>query len=169
MIEANDLLALKSLNEGSDMSSFEGFMVADKNSRHPSGTSIAAITIGSAALLAGIGAWVFGGVYANQGARGNARLIEANQMHTNQMLTLLAANQNNDRAERVAYQNAANKTVVDIVSGATATSSSNSASNAYAQAEAQIVSNALTGASQLCPKPVTIYSAPQPCDCPCRG
>lgn len=61
---AEDLMAMKAMSDGTDMSSYEHFMVAEKTAKRPSGTSIAAITIGSAALLTGIGAWIFGGVYA---------------------------------------------------------------------------------------------------------
>lgn len=70
-MDANDLMALKAMSDGTDMSSYEHFMVAEKSAHRPSGTSIASITIGSDALLTGIGAWIFGGVYANAKAKGD--------------------------------------------------------------------------------------------------
>ena len=170
---AEEIMAMKAMSDGTDMSSYEHFMVAEKSARRPSGTSIAAITIGSAALLAGIGAWVFGGVYANAKACGNAQLIGANQAHTQQMLTLLATNAANERAERVNQLNLSNKTIVDIISGATSLAGANASSAALAQAEASLLTQSLLGNMNQCPQKVSLYSAPQPCGCPvscgCNG
>lgn len=159
---AEDIMAMKAMSDGTDMSSYEHFKIANDSAKRPSGTSIAAITIGSAALLTGIGAWIFGGVYAAQGAKASQRDID-------RLAQLAIA----ERAERVNYQGAVNKTIIDISSGALAGATSaalagaNSSSNAYSQAEAQIVADRLTGRSQLCPTPVSLYSSPQPCGCPC--
>ena len=64
---AEDLMAMKAMSDGTDMSSYEHFMVAEKTAKRPSGTSIAAITIGSAALLTGIGAWIFCALWPHYG------------------------------------------------------------------------------------------------------
>ena len=106
---AEDIMAMKAMSEGTDMSSYEHFKIANDSAKRPSGTSIAAITIGSAALLTGIGAWIFGGVYAAQGAKASQRDID-------RLAQLAIA----ERAERVNYQGAVNKTIIDISSGALA-------------------------------------------------
>ena len=113
-MESSDVLMMKSLIDRDGMSDYEQSMLAHKQSCRPNGTSVAAITIGGAALLAAVGAWVFGGVYANAKACGNAQLIGANQAHTQQMLTLLASNAANERSERINQLNLSNKTIVDI-------------------------------------------------------
>ena len=169
-MESSDVLMMKSLIDRDGMSDYEQSMLAHKQSCRPNGTSVAAITIGSAALLAAVGAWVFGGVYANAKACGNAQLIGANQAHTQQMLTLLAGNAANERAERINQLNLSNKTIVDIISGATASASSAS----WAQAEAQIVGNVLSGGYSKCPSEVTLVAkqncgCPASCGCGCNG
>ena len=165
-MESSDVLMMKSLIDRDGMSDYEQSMLAHKQSCRPNGTSVAAITIGGAALLAAVGAWVFGGVYANAKACGNAQLIGANQAHTQQMLTLLAGNAANERAERINQLNLSNKTIVDIISGATSLAGANASSAALAQAEATLLSSALMG-NVSCPQKVSLYSAPQPCPCPC--
>lgn len=165
-MESSDVLMMKSLIDRDGMSDYEQSMLAHKQSCRPNGTSVAAITIGSAALLAAVGAWVFGGVYANAKACGNAQLIGANQAHTQQMLTLLASNAANERSERINQLNLSNKTIVDIISGATSLAGANASSAALAQAEATLLSSALMG-NISCPQKVSLYSAPQPCPCPC--
>ena len=59
--------------------------------------------------------------------------------------------------------------MVDVRTGAQA----NAFSSAFANAESQIVADALTGRSQICPQAVSLYSAPVPCQCPtscgCNG
>ena len=168
-MESSDILMVKSLFEKDSMSDYEQSMLSHKQGNRPNGTSVAAITIGSAALLVGIGAWVFGGVYANAKACGNAQLISANQAHANQMLALLATNAANERAERMNQLNLSNRTIVDIVSGATSIASSQANSSALAQAEATLLTQSLLGNINQCPQKVSLYSAPQPCPCPCNG
>ena len=154
---AEDLMAMKAMSANTDMSSYEHFMMAEKTAKRPSGTSIAAITIGSAALLTGIGAWIFGGVYAAQGSKANQRDID-------RLAQLAIA----ERAERV-NQQPRMIDYVNVQTGATANALAGAGASAYAQAEAQIVADRLTGRSQMCPQPVALYSAPQPCGCPCNG
>lgn len=171
-MESSDILMMKSLIDKDGMSDYEQSMLSHKQGCRPNGTSVAAITIGSAALLAAIGAWVFAPVYANAKACGNAQLIGANQAHTQQMLTLLATNAASERAERINQLNLSNKTIVDIISGATSLAGANASSAALAQAEATLLSSALMG-NVSCPQKVSLYSAPQPCGCPvscgCNG
>lgn len=136
------------------MSPYEQVKIAEMAGRKANGATITAIVLAGGALVAGVGAWIFSGVYTSARAKGNERALD-------QLSTLLLAEHN----ERV---NQAPRLVdyVNVQTGAYAGAGANSAANAFSQAEAQIVANALTGRSQLCPQPVSIYSAPQPCGCP---
>lgn len=166
-MDTNDLMALKALTEKSDMSSYEQAMLIEKASRRPSNAALWGVGLGVFGGVAAIGAWIFGGTYANARARGNCDLINAYANHSQQMENLLASHFANERQERVSNQAAVNKTIIDITSGALAGSASNS--SAWANAESQIVANALTGVTSRCPTPVSLYSAPQPCACPNSG
>ena len=63
-----DLMALKSMG-GEGMTPYEQYMVGYKQSKRPSGVAVAGLTVGVVGAVAGISAWVFGGMYAN--AKGN--------------------------------------------------------------------------------------------------
>ena len=142
------------------------------------GIGLAAGLGGGALLLAIAAAW---GV--NQASKARARAAEQTATMLDNNLTrmsnlLVAENQSREAAvlaERTSRENWQNlhapttTQYVDIRTGAFA--GATSASSALAQAEAQIVSNALTGRMQTCPTPVALYSAPQPCGCPgsCNG
>ena len=150
---------------------------------HHQKNGMAATAIGLGAGLGGaalIAAFVVGwGV--NQASKARARAAENSVNLVNSNLNQLANLQisetqnrmamvNAERASRETWQNYHAPTTtqyVDVRSGAF----SGAGSNALAQAEAQIVSNALTGRMQTCPTPVALYSAPQPCGCPgtCAG
>ena len=73
---AEELMTIANMGKGTDMSSYEHFMMAEKSARRPSGVGIAGLAIGSTALLAAVGAWIFGGVYANSQSKGNQRAID---------------------------------------------------------------------------------------------
>ncbi len=91
---AEELMTIANMGKGTDMSSYEHFMMAEKSARRPSGVGIAGLAIGSTALLAAVGAWIFGGVYANSQSKGNQRAID-----------ILATTALAERAERVNHQN----------------------------------------------------------------
>ena len=135
------------------------------NATATTGVALAAGLGGGALLLAIAAAW---GVNQASKARSRAaeNLANANMAYINQISALVISEKNS----RETWQNANAPTIrqyVDVQAGAFA----GAGSNALAQAEAQIVSNALTGRMQTCPTPVALYSAPQPCGCPgsCNG
>ena len=78
--------------------------MAEKSARRPSGVGIAGLAIGSTALLAAVGAWIFGGVYANSQSKGNQRAID-----------ILATTALAERAERVNHQNNQTPNNLDII------------------------------------------------------
>lgn len=149
-----------------------------RNGMAATGIGLAAGLGGGALLLAIAGIW---GV--NQASKARAKGAEqANTLLAGSMNTLanmtIAEKQSRESAiaaERVSretwqnYHAPSTTQYVDVRTGAFA----GAGSNALAQAEAQIVSNALTGVTQRCPMPVSLYSAPQPCACPnscgCNG
>jgi hypothetical protein len=147
---------------------------------HRRGSGMAATGIGLGAGLGGaalIGALVIGwGI--NQASKARAKAAEqANNLLSNNMNQLvqmsIAEKQSretaiyNERASRETWQNYhAPSTVqyVDVRSGAGAFAGAGS--NAWAQAEANLVSGALTGQYARCPQEVTLVSKR---NCPCPG
>lgn len=189
-MDLNDFMTMKALSGGSDHSSYETYMIAEKQSRRPSTVAVTGLALGSIGLIAGIGAWVFGGVYAN--AKGNqakeaanTAFALANANHTN-TLALIQQQQTNTNAtidrlinaihreadQRIACDVTLTNTVTDSVSGSqqgtlTAQQAAElAASQATQQVMQQTFTDAVTGRSSLNPTPVTIYSAPSPCGCP---
>lgn len=191
-LDANDLMTLKAMGGNkSDHSSFETYMIADRQSRRPSATAVTGLTLGAVGLLAGVGAWVFGGVFAN--AKGNqareaanTAYTLANANHTN-TLALMNQQQVNTNATidrlitaiqretdaRAGGDQTITQTITDTLSG-----SQSSALTAQQQSEMSslqnlqntLLSDAVTGRSSLNPTPVSLYSSPQPCGCPgCNG
>lgn len=167
---AEELMTIAQMGKGTDMSSYEHFAVAEKSARRPSGVGIAGLAIGSTALLVGIGAWIFGGVYAAQGAKANQRSID-----------ILANTALAERAERINTQNYQTPNNLDIIriitnaqsgAGAGAGAGANALANAEAAALAAILSgNGNSRNGQVCPQPVALYQPAMPCSCPgsCNG
>lgn len=195
-LEMQDLMALKSMGNEGGMTPYEQYMVGYKQSKRPSGVAIAGLTVGVVGAVAGVSAWVFGGMYgsakanqAKEAAIGAKELANAqyqaalqlmNQQNQNtqanfdRLISTVAA----ERAERIAGDVTLTNTVNDSVSGSqqgtlTAQQAAElAASQATQQIMTQTFSDAVTGRSSLNPTPVNIYSAPQPCGCPgcgCNG
>ena len=130
--------------------------------------------LGGGALLLAIAA--AGGV--NNASKARARGVEnaVNLVNSNlaQLTNLQIAETQNrqaalaaERVSRESWQNYHAPTTtqyVDIRSAALA--GAGSTSSALATAEANLLSNALLG-NVSCPQKVSLYSAPQPCSCPC--
>lgn len=137
------------------------------NATATTGVGLAAGLGGGALLLAIAGIWGM-----NQASKARSRAAEnlsaANQNYINQVSALLL----NEKNARETWQNVHAPSTTQYVDIRTASlAGAGAGSNALAQAEAQIVSNALTGRMTTCPTPVALYSAPQPCGCPnsCNG
>lgn len=136
---------------------------------HKGSRGMAATGIGLGAGLGGaalVAALVVGwGVNQASKARSRAaeNLANANMNYINQMAALTLA----EKQARETWQNANSPTIrqyVDVQTGAFAGAGSNS--NALAQAEATLLSGALTGQFARCPQEVTIVSKR---NCPCPG
>lgn len=154
------------------LSPYESFMISEKSSKRASGTAIAGLVLGTVGAAVGIGAWIFGPVLANQRANGVRDLANAQYQANNQQLATLATLLTTERAERVAQGTTISQTITDSISGQQSSSltaqqaSELSAVNSVMQ---QTFSDAITGRSQLCPQAVSLYSSPQPCNCPGCG
>lgn len=149
---------------------YESFMMSEKASRRPSGSAVAGLVLGSVGTALAVGAWVFSPIIGNAKANGVRDLAAAQFAANNQQIAQLANLLGTERAERVAQGTTISQTITDSISG-------QQSSNLTAQQAAELSSiqslqqtllnDAVTGRSSLNPTPVSIYSAPQPCGCPC--
>ena len=174
-----DLMALKSMGSENGLTPYEQYKVGFMQSKKPSGVAIAGLTVASVAAVAGVTAWIFGGMQAN--AKGKeakeaayaAKEIagvqnQATQRQLDQLTNLFAA----ERNERINGDQTITQTITDTVSG-----SQQSALTAQQAAELSAVNSVMTktyedfvtGRASLNPTPVSLYSAPQPCACPASG
>ena len=145
-----------------------GYVNGD-NYYHRGSRGMAATGIGLAAGLGG-GALLFAFAAAwglNQASKARSRAAEnlanANMNYINQMAALTLA----EKQARETWQNANAPTIrqyVDVQTGAFAGAGANS--SALAQAEANLLSGALTGQFARCPQEVTLVSKR---NCPCPG
>ena len=154
------------------LSPYESWMMTEKSSKRASGTAIAGVTIASVAAALGIGAWIFGPVYAASRSRGVEALAVANQRNTDATIDRLANLLATERNERVAQGLTISQTITDSISGqqsSTLTAQQASELSSIQSLQQTLLNDAVTGRSSLNPTPVTIYSAPSPCGCPCNG
>ena len=181
-LEMNDLMALKSMG-GGELSPYEQVKVGYMQSKHhTSGVAISGLVLGTVGTAIGVGAWLFGGMYGNakanqakevaQSAKELANVqIAASQRQIDQLTNLFAA----ERAERIAGDVTLTNTVNDSVSGSqqgTLTAQQAAELSAVNSVMQQTYSDFVTGRASLNPAPVSLYSAPQPCNCPgcgCNG
>ena len=156
----------------SGLSPYESWMMAEKTSKRASGTAIAGITVASVAAALGIGAWIFGPVFANAKSNGVAALAAANQRYTDNTIDRLTALLAAERNERVAQGTTISQTITDTISGqqtSQLTAQQAAELSSIQSLQQTLLNDAVTGRSSLNPTPVSIYSAPQPCGCPCNG
>lgn len=167
-LELNDLMALKSMD--SNMTPYEQFKVGHLQSKRPSGAATAGLVLGSVGTALAIGAWIFGPIISNNKANGikdvaNAR-YDATRDTLNQMASLLAA----ERTERIAGDVNLTNTVNDSVSGSqqgTLTAQQAAELSSIQTVQNQLFTQAVMGNLSENAQKVQLYSAPQPCSCPC--
>lgn len=147
---------------------FEASTLMQRESRRPNGTGVTGIVLGSAALLTGIGAWIFGGCFANSKSKANTELIKMNADHQNQMMTLLGATIANERNERV-RQLPTLQSYIDVQTNPTQSGTAASSAMSDAIAFAQAVNNnggindAIQQSSYLRVQPISVKD----CGCGC--
>ena len=182
-LDVNDLALLKSMNGGSELTPYESVKLdhmAAKN--HTSGIAVAGLTVGVVGAVAGVTAWIFGGMQASakgkeakEAAQSAKELAMAYYTGADKRIDNIGALLESEVNRRIQGDINITQSVADTISGQQSTAQSQSTvaeNSAYASAMNQIVSDRLTGRSSLDAQPVMIYSAPQPCNCPgcgCNG
>ncbi len=154
------------------LSPFESFMIADKQSRRPSGAAVAGLVLGTVGAAVGIGAWVFGPIVSNNRSKGIEKLVEVTNGNTQNTLDRLINALAAERSERVAQGTTISQTITDTISGQQSSSlSAQQAAELSAMQSVQqnLLNQAILGNLSENPQKVQIYSAPQPCGCPGCG
>ena len=152
---------------------YESWKISEKSGRRPSGAAIAGLVLGSVGVAAGIGAWLFGPVVANNRAKGIEALANMQYQANNQQINLLTSLLAAERTERVAQGTTISQTITDSISGqqtSQLTAQQAAELSSIQSLQQTLLNDAVTGRSSLNPTPVTIYRAPAPCGCPgCNG
>ena len=155
-------------NHGRGYYGHDGYCHHKGNATATTGVGLAAGLGGGALLLAIAGIWGM-----NQASKARSRAAEnlanANMNYINQVSALMIA----EKSSREAWQNANAPTIrqyVDVQAGAGSFAGAGAGSYSLAQAEANLLTGALTGQYARCPQEVTLV-AKQNCGCPggCNG
>ena len=165
-MDANDIMTYKG-----GLSPYEqvkvGYMQAKS---HTSGIGVAGLVLGTVGTAAAIGAWIFAPTYANAKANAARDIASAQNAGTAALLNQLSGLLATERAERVNGDLNITNTINDTQSGqqaSTLTAQQASELSAVQSVMNQTYSDFVTGRASLNPTPVSLYSAPQPCSCPC--
>lgn len=149
---------------------YENMKLNEISARRPNGAAVTGIVLGSVGLAAAIGSWIFAPIFAAAKANGNRDLANAQFAANNAQIASLANLLGTERAERVAQGVTMSQTITDTVSGSqqgTLSAQQVAELSAVNSVMQQTFADAVTGRSSLNATPVQIYSAPQPCGCPC--
>ena len=209
-LDMNDLMAIRGIDRDDDrrygwgggygynhgygsMTPYEQMKVSHMAAKRPSGVAVAGLTVGSVAVVAGIGAWIFGGMQASAKAKeaaqigiaakeqaamqynASTKLLETVHDNTQKTIDRLLLGLQRETDARVNGDYTISQTITDTVSGSqqgSLTANQQADLSAVNSVMQQTFSDAITGRSSLNPTPVNIYSAPQPCACPgcgCNG
>ena len=158
------------MNHG--LSPYEQFKASEMMSRRPNGTAVAGLVLGTVGAALGVGAWIFAPIFSNAKANGIRDLANAQFNANNAQIASLASLLGTERAERVAQGVTLTQTVTDTVSGSqqgTLTAQQAAELSAVNSVMQQTYSDFVTGRASLSPTPVSLYAAPQPCNCPNCG
>jgi hypothetical protein len=155
------------------LSPYESFKVSEMNSRRPSGTAIAGLTVASIAAALGVGAWIFGPIVSNNRSKGIEKLVEVNNSNTQNTLDRLINALAGERAERVAQGVTLTQTVTDTVSGSqqgTLTAQQAAELSSIQSVQQNLLNQAVLGNLSQAPQKVAIYQDAMPCGCnSCNG
>lgn len=150
---------------------FEATTLMQRESKRPNGTGVTGIVLGSAALLAAAGAWIFGGCFASSKSKANTELIRMNNEHQNEMFRLLGNSIVNERNER-SRQMPTLQSYIDVQTNPTQSGTAASSALADAMAYAQAINNsnntlsdAIQQSSYLRVQPISVKD----CGCGCGG
>ena len=152
------------------LSPYESFMMSEKASRRPSGAAVTGLVLGSIGAAAAIGAWIFAPLYASSRARGVEALAIANNRNTEATIDRLANLLATERSERVAQGLSVTQTINDTISGqqtSTLTAQQAAELSSIQSVQQNLLNQAVLGNLSENPQKVQLFSAPQPCGCPC--
>ena len=176
-LELNDLMMLKSMDK-EGFSPYEQVKIQNMQTKnHTSGIGVAGLVLGTVGTAVGVGAWLFGGMYGNakanqarEAALAAEKIANVQNQNLRDLIGTLANTVAAERAERIAGDVTLTNTVNDSVSGSqqgTLTAQQAAELSAVNSVMQQTYSDFVTGRASLNPSPVSLYSAPQPCNCPC--
>ena len=193
-LDMNDLMMLRGMDQKDGLSPYEQVKLDHMTAKgHTGGVAVAGLVTGVVGVTAGVTAWLFGGLFANaKGKEAKEVAIAAKEQAAMQyqaslnLLNQQAANTNatldrvirgleRETDARVSGDVTLNQTITDTVSGQQASNltaqqqAELAASQATQQVMTQTYSDFVTGRASLNPTPVSLYSAPQPCNCPMSG
>ena len=160
------------MHQWGGLTPYESFKVGEMQSRRPSGTAVAGLVLGTVGAAVGIGAWIFAPIFSNAKANGVRDLANAQFNANNAQIAALTGLLSTERAERVAQGVTLTQTVTDTVSGSqqgTLTAQQAAELSSIQSLQQTLLTDAVTGRSSLNPTPVSLYSAPAPCNCPGCG
>ena len=152
------------------MTPFESFMMTEKQSKRPSGVGVAGLVLGTVGAAVGIGAWIFAPIYANARAKAAQDVADAKNAGTANLLNTLAGLLNTERQERVAQGLTISQTITDSISGqqtSNLTAQQAAELSAVQSVQNNLFTQAVMGNLSENAQKVQLYSAPQPCGCPC--
>lgn len=172
-MEMDDYFKMKMLgSEG--MTPYEQMKIGYMQSKRPSNTSIASVTIASGSLLVGVGAWLFAGLYGNakakeakETANSAKELTMAYVSGIDKRLDNIGALLESEVTRRIQGDQTITQTITDTVSGSQSghLSASQIATN---EATAQIVAGVMTGKYAETPQKVELLTPAKPFQCGCN-
>lgn len=205
-LEMNDLMAIRGVDRYDDdrrygygrgyygdyghgsMSPYEQVKTAQMLSKRPSGVAVAGLTVGSAAALAAIGAWIFGGMQASAKAKeaaqigiaakeqaamqfqASTKLLDTVRDDTQRTIDRILANVDTERRERIQGDYTISQTVTDTQSGSqqgTLSQAQQAELSAINSATASVTTGLLTG--QYSQNPLKVVRVSGQRECPCDG
>ena len=166
-LEMNDLMALKSLENG--MSPYEQFKTQNMQAKsRTSGLGIAGLTVGVGASVLAIGGWLWAGSQAK-----NAKDVAiAKNDGLRDLVQTLAGTLAAERSERISGDVTLNQTITDTVSGqqaSTLTAQQAAELSAIQTATNTVTAGLMTGQYSQNPQKVALYRDATPCGCPATG
>jgi hypothetical protein len=174
-VTLQDLMALKGMGGEGGMTPYEQVKVSHMQSKRPSGVAIAGLTLGTVGVVAGVSAWIFGGMYGSAKAKeAKETALSAKELAgvyaagIDKRLDNISALLESEVTRRIAGDQTITQTINDTVSGS---QSGQLTASQIAQQEQlqQLQMGLMTGEYSRNPKRVAIYQDAKPCPCPAGG
>lgn len=161
-LDSNDIAMMHSMG----FSPYEQVKIGYMQNKKASGTAIAGLAVGIGAGVAAVGGWL----WAGSQAKAAKDLAIAKNDGLRDLVTTLAGTVAAERAERIAGDVTLTNTVNDSVSGSqqgSLTAQQAAELSSIQSVQQNLLNQAIMGNLSENPQKVQIYSAPQPCGCPC--